>query len=278
MDDKPGATSEHIEEAAAVVELRLPAPPKIGLILGSGLGEFASEIRNPLTIPSSDIPHYPRSTVPGHKGQIVYGHLEEEGRQSMPLMVFQGRIHFYESGDLGPSLFPTRLAVRLGIRALLVTNAAGGVNRSFRPGDLMLIENTLNLTFLKLPTGTGRQELLHPDLRAILLQAARNVNIELRSGTYCWLKGPSYETAAEIRMLREMGADAVGMSTVPELACAAGLGVKTAGLSLISNMGTGIGAGKLSHAEVTETAFQAKDNLTNFLRSALMTASRDLPA
>ncbi len=196
-------------------------------------------------------------------------------------MVFQGRVHFYETGDLDPVLFPVRLAAQLGVSSLIVTNAAGGVNRTLRPGDLMLITDVLNLTFLPLSSNTESTKshsILDPTIRECFQQNARSQDIPLKEGTYCWLKGPSYETAAEIEMLARTGVDAVGMSTVPELAFAAQSGIRTAGLSLISNMGTGIGTKKLSHQEVTETASKVKGRLSRLLRSTIMSMSQPLRA
>lgn len=197
-------------------------------------------------------------------------------------MVFQGRVHFYETGDLEPVLFPVRLAMQLGISSLIVTNAAGAVNRAFSPGDLMLISSALNLAFHSLPAGpeikTAPPSILDRTIAEYFRQNAKSLGIQLREGTYCWLKGPSYETAAEIEMLARTGVDAVGMSTVPELTVAAQSGIRTAGLSLLSNMGTGIGGQKLSHHEVTETASKVKQLLSRLLRSTIMSMSQPHPA
>lgn len=274
--------STRLAEAARSLHGRFPSKPVIGLILGSGLGDFASELSNPISIPADDIPFYPKSTVEGHKGRLVFGVINEKGAASLPLVVFQGRIHFYESGDLDSVLFPVRLGIQLGLSSLIITNAAGAVNRAFHPGDLMLITDILNLTFLTLPhhtnrTGT-RPPILDPSIQAHFQQNAHSQGIELKAGTYCWLKGPSYETAAEIEMLARTGVDAVGMSTVPELSFAAQSGLRTAGLSLISNMGTGIGTERLSHQEVTETAAKVKERLSRLLRSTIMSMSQLPPA
>lgn len=255
--------------------------PAIGLILGSGLGEFADELNQSVSIPSADIPFYPRSTVQGHAGRIVLGTIRQNDQESLPIVVFQGRVHFYETGDLEPVLFPVRLAIHLGISSLIVTNAAGAVNRAFSPGDLMLIRSTLNLSFHSLPGGekaTYPSPVLDPGIAEFFRQNAKLLGIQLKEGTYCWLKGPSYETAAEIEMLARTRVDAVGMSTVPELTVAAQSGIRTAGLSLLSNMGTGIGLEKLSHQDVTETASRVKQHLSNLLRSTIMSMSQPHPA
>jgi purine-nucleoside phosphorylase len=242
------------------------------------LGEFASELSNPISIPAEEIPFYPKSTVQGHSGRLVFGTINEKGIHSIPLIVFQGRIHFYESGDLDSVLFPARLGIQLGLKSLIVTNAAGGVNRDLHPGDLMLITDILNLTFLRLPSLPKiidpRPLILDPAIKSHFQHSAQSHGIPLKEGTYCWLKGPSYETASEIEMLARIGVAAVGMSTVPELTLAAQSGLQTAGLSLISNMGTGIGTEKLSHQEVTETASKVRSRLTLLLRSTIMSMSQ----
>ncbi|HEX9614684.1 MAG TPA: purine-nucleoside phosphorylase, partial [Bacteroidota bacterium] len=230
-----------------------------------------------VSIPSSDIPYYPPSGVPGHSGRIVLGHVAADGGQSAQLIVFQGRKHFYESGTLDPVVFPVYLAAALGVTMLIVTNAAGGINKSFRPGDLMLIKDVFNFAFIRLPGKSPNQirDCYTPDpaVEQALRENALKAGLKLQEGTYCWLKGPSYETAAEIEMLSRLGVDAVGMSTVPELSHAASLGLRTAGLSLISNLGTGITGQKLSHNEVTETASKVKQLFSTLLRTTLVSIS-----
>lgn len=248
--------------------------PEIGLILGSGLGNFADELQGSISVPASDIPAYPRSSVAGHAGRVVVGHLSGTGRKAPLVVAFQGRTHFYETGILDPVLFPTYLAKALGVHTLIVTNAAGGIRKSLRPGDLMLINDVINLTFLPLQQTPDRirnhRGLLDPILRDQFLKTAKDEKMALAEGTYCWVKGPSYETAAEIEMLARIGADAVGMSTVPELTHALSLGLRTAGLSLISNLATGIGDVKLSHAEVTETASRVRQHFSRLLTQTLL--------
>jgi len=246
------------------------------------LGDFANELHNPVSIPASEIPFYPQSTVQGHAGRLVFGTINENGVESIPLVVFQGRVHFYETGDLDPVLFPARLAIHLGIMSLIVTNSAGAVNRAFHPGDLMLIRSILNFTFLPLPAeshpGISHPPVLNQGMADHFRKNANSLGTQLREGTYCWLKGPSYETAAEIEMLGRTGVDAVGMSTVPELTVAAQSGIRTAGLSLLSNMGTGIGGKKLSHQDVTETASSVRSLLSRLLRTTIMSMSQPRPA
>jgi len=276
---------DNVREAAEAVQKLGPAKPEVALILGSGLGDFADELLDRITIPSADIPHYPASSVQGHAGKLVFGTVSRSQKKSPPLLVFQGRVHFYESGDLSSALFPVSLAKALGVSVLIVTNAAGGINRSFTPGDLMLITDVLSLAFLRVNAAgeLPRNPVIEsrfgkasptspfdPPLQEIIRQAARELSLPLQEGTYCWVKGPSYETAAEIEMLFRTGVDAVGMSTVPEISLATRLGMKVAGISLISNLATGISATKLSHQEVTETATKVKSRFTNLLTETLL--------
>ncbi len=273
------AANQELQEAEQYLKARVPSPPAIALILGSGLGDFANEMDDPVRVHSADIPHYPQSSVQGHSGTLVFGTVSSGQRHSPPLLIFQGRIHYYEGGALPPVLFPIHLARRLGAGVLVATNAAGGINRSFTPGDFMVVDDFLGLTFLGVPTPASFEQTVdrpgfaHPfdsQLQALFHSAARDLGLELKRGTYCWLKGPTYETAAEIEMLRRIGTDAVGMSTVPELVTAYRLGMRAAAISLISNMATGIAAEKLSHGEVTETAERRKADFTALMKEVLV--------
>ena len=251
-------------ETVRYISDRMAVRPSIAVILGSGLGDFAERLSGANSIPTADIPHYPRSTVVGHRGQIIIGKVE-----GIPLLAFQGRVHYYETGTIDTVLYPIRVAHALGIRTLIATNAAGGVNTSFSPGDLMLIEDQINLTFetaVSAPAG-GRRALSCYDAGLLerIAQAAKRARIPLKRGVYLGLKGPSYETAAEIRMARQMGVDAVGMSTVNEAALAASLGMNVAGFSCITNLATGILPEKLSHSEVTDVANMVKQRFADLL-------------
>jgi purine-nucleoside phosphorylase len=256
-------TAAQIREAAAFIRGKTSLEPEIALILGSGLGVLADHVEDAAVIPYEDIPHFPLSTVEGHAGELVIGRLA--GRT---VVIMRGRFHMYEG--YGPELtaFPVRVMKELGARTLVVTNAAGGINTSFEPGDLMLITDHLNLT--------GRNPLVGPNdpglgprfpdmseaysrrLRAIALETAREQGLALREGVYAGLLGPSYETPAEIRMLRVLGADAVGMSTVAEVIAARHTGLEVLGISCISNMAAGILDQPLSHEEVMETTERVK--------------------
>ncbi|MDI6767401.1 MAG: purine-nucleoside phosphorylase [Bacteroidota bacterium] len=246
-----------MDKSVRFIKSKTKFRPKIAVILGSGLGDFAETLSDKKIIGTSSIPNYPRSTVVGHKGKIIFGKLGK-----IQLMVFQGRVHYYETGSIETILYPIRIAHALGIKILLVTNAAGGVNSTFKPGDIMLIEDQINLTFENPLKGIAppihHTQLYEPSLQNLIRNVAKKKKIALRSGIYCGIKGPSYETAAEIKMIRNFGADAVGMSTVNEVSLAVSLGIKVAGLSCITNLSTGILNQKLSHQEVTEVANMVK--------------------
>ena len=276
--------SFELNKALAFIRQETTIRPEVALVLGSGLGDFADELSDPIIIPTETIPSYPVSTVQGHAGRLVFGSLKEQGRQSKPLLVFQGRVHFYETHDVGRTLLPAYIASGLGAQVFLATNAAGGINRLFSAGDLMLIEDYLNV-FLRFsspqnddsPTAANTpieviarpKNPFDPVLSGHILNAASDLKIPLKKGTYCWLSGPSYETPAEIEMLRRLGADAVGMSTVPEIIAANQLGMKVAGISLVSNMAAGMTGEKLSHEEVNQTAGRVKGRFTKLMREVI---------
>jgi purine-nucleoside phosphorylase len=259
------------QQAAKFISDKIDGKPTIGLILGSGLGVMADEVKDAVKIPYEQIPGFPVSTVEGHVGQLVMGSLE--GKQ---VLVMQGRFHFYEGYSLEEVTFPVRVMKLLGIESIIVTNAAGGINEGYQPGDLMLIEDHLNLT--------GRNPLIGPNdrdmgvrfpdmsqayaksLRQMAESVANEQGLSLRKGIYAGLTGPSYETPAEIRMLRVLGGDAVGMSTVPEVIVAVHSGIKVLGISCISNMAAGILDQPLSHEEVMETAEKVKEAFIKLVR------------
>ncbi|WP_168119215.1 purine-nucleoside phosphorylase [Paenibacillus sp. HB172176] len=256
-------TSAHIQEAAEYISAITAIKPEIGLILGSGLGVLGDQLEQPVIIPYQDIPHFPVSTVEGHAGELVLGRLSDRA-----VMLMRGRFHMYEG--YGPELtaFPVRVMKALGAGSLLVTNAAGGINLSYASGNLMLISDHLNLTGRNPLVGANDSQLgpRFPDmseayskrLRKLALEIAEESSIPLQEGVYAGLMGPSYETPAEIRMLRVLGADAVGMSTVAEVIAARHAGIEVAGISCISNMASGILDQPLSHSEVMETTERVK--------------------
>lgn len=258
---------EAVREAAAAVRIRAGTVPELALILGSGLGALAARVEDAVVVPYADIPHFPLSTAPGHAGRLLLGSLG--GR---PVAVMSGRVHLYEGYTPQEVVFPIRLLHTLGARALLVTNAAGGVNLSFHPGTLMLITDHINLTGQNPLTGPNdpRFGVRFPDmtqaystrLQDLVRLAALDQRVDLAEGVYLGLRGPSYETPAEIRMARALGADAVGMSTVLETIAARHLDMEVAGISCITNMAAGILPRKLTEEEVIETANRVGDEFS----------------
>jgi purine-nucleoside phosphorylase len=265
-----------LQESLSYIRSKLKTKPQIALVLGSGLGDFGSLVKSPVVIPTKDIPHYPVSTVQGHAGKLIFGKIEFEGKESPELVVFQGRVHFYECNNLQHVIYPVRIAAELGAESFFVTNAAGGINRQFVPGDLMFIKDHINLTgenpLFGEPKSYGNDSsaLIDTTYLKKAKALAADLKIPVKEGVYLWTKGPTYESAAEIRMMNSMGADAVGMSTVPEIITANYLGMKVLGISCITNLATGISATKLSHSEVTETANLVKDNFTKLVSAILV--------
>jgi purine-nucleoside phosphorylase len=236
-------TRAHYQEAAAVVKRRTTRQPQVGLILGSGLNALADEMQDADRIPYADIPHYGETSVAGHRGQIVIGRLAGQ-----EVFIMQGRIHAYEGISLQRVTLPVRMMHELGIRTLIVTNAAGGINPSYRPGDLMLIQDHIGLMAMTGgnplwgpnddslgPRFPPMNKAYDPALRRLALKVAGELGIGLRQGVYIGLGGPAFETAAEVRFLRMIGGDAVGMSTVPEVIVACHMGMRVLGISGISN-------------------------------------------
>jgi purine-nucleoside phosphorylase len=272
MEDRAMDPAEaRIDEAVAFLKGRIPTEPAIGLILGSGLGEVASAVGRPVTVPYTAIPGFPPSGVAGHAGQVIAGDFA-----GVSAIVMQGRLHLYEGHSPDGVALPVRLLIWLGIRALVVTNAAGGINRRFRAGDLMLIDDHINLMGANPLTGPVRgAEQRFPDmsrpydpaLMAVFERVALERGIRLRRGVYCALLGPSYETPAEIRMLERLGADAVGMSTVPEVVVARANGVRVVGLSIITNAAAAP-SGTVSHEEVLQASQRAVQPLRELLLGA----------
>lgn len=253
-----------LDEAADYIRSRISDKPEIGLVLGSGLGVLAELIEEPITIPYREIPHFPVSTVEGHAGELVCGTVAGH-----TVLMMNGRFHLYEGYREEFVTFPIRVMKLLGVQRLVVTNAAGGVNRQFAPGDLMMITDHLNFLGTNPLVGPNLDEFgpRFPDMseaysrrmRDILKETAAGLGIELREGVYAAMLGPSYETPAEIRMLQTVGADAVGMSTVPEVLVARHAGIEVLGISCITNMAAGILDQPLRHDEVVETAERVRE-------------------
>ncbi len=265
-----------IAESVRFIRGKSSQIPSVGLILGSGLGDFADSLPRAVTLTGANIPHYPASTVEGHKGLLVFSTLDS----GLNVVAFQGRVHFYESREVGTVTFPVRLAHALGIRTLVITNAAGGINIELCPGDLMLISDQLNLTSeIVLSTPTDPVQIsgcaYDHQLRAMLAETAASMGISLRTGVYAGVKGPSYETAAEVEMIRRIGGDVVGMSTVLEARLAASLGIRVVGISCITNKATGIGGSRLNHQEVTDVANRVRHDFALLLNGFLTMLARE---
>lgn len=272
-------TVEKIEQAVTHIGAGTKLRPTLALVLGSGLGGFASALSGAQAFPYQDIPHFQRSTAIGHKGQLLVGRF-----QDVPLYVMAGRVHLYEGYGAEDVAFPARVLATLGAKTLVLTNAAGAINTAFKPGDLMIISDHLNLTGQNPLVGpespqmgsrfTDMTEGYHPKLVTACEQAGRRIGLNLRKGVYAGLLGPSYETPAEIRMLRAMGADAVGMSTVCETIAANQLGAKVLGISCMTNMAAGILPHKLDHREVIETGERSRSVLIELLTSLVPALSK----
>ena len=259
-----------INAAAEFIRCQTEYRPTIAMVLGSGLGDYADTLENPQRIPFSSIPNFPVPTVAGHSGALVFGR-----KQGQDVVVLQGRIHYYEGLPMREITLPIRVLAALGVKKLVLTNAAGGVNHFFSPGNLMLISDHINFSGMNPligpnPEGFGPRfpdcsDLYTASLRQAIQQKAAEAGIELQEGVYAMYSGPNYETPAEIRMFRILGADAVGMSTVPEALVAGHCGMNVVGISCITNMAAGVLPQKLSHQEVIEVAALVHDKFQNLL-------------
>jgi purine-nucleoside phosphorylase len=262
-----------MEETIAFLRERVTRAPAAALVLGSGLGGLADEIQDAVRIPYARIPGFPRSTVAGHVGALVAGILN-----GVEVVAMQGRFHLYEGWDAAEVALPIRALSALGVELLLLTNAAGGLRPGMGSGDLMLLADHLNLTGRNPLMGpvVGREERFpdmsdpyDPELRRLAESVALELKIPLSQGVYAALLGPSYETPAEVRMLRTLGADAVGMSTVPEVLVARALGMRVMAISLVTNLAAGLGPAALSHDEVMEAGAAVRDRLATLVRALL---------
>lgn len=264
---------EKANKAASYIKEQGVEEVEVGLILGSGLGELADEIENPIVIAYEDIPSFPVSTVEGHAGQLVYGLLG--GKKVLAL---QGRFHYYEGYTMGEVTFPVRVMSSLNAHSIIVTNAAGGVNEDFEPGDLMMITDHINFTGTSPLIGPNDEENgpRFPDLsqaydkeyQSYIEESAKELDLPLKKGVYMGFTGPTYETPAEVRMARIMGGDAVGMSTVSEVIVARHAGLRVAGISCITNLAAGMGA-ELNHEDVIEVSTRIRSSFKELIVSLL---------
>ncbi len=248
--------------------------PEIGIVLGSGLGDFADAIEDKIEIPYTEIPGFPVSTVKGHDGKLIFGKIN-----SKEVCVMKGRIHYYEGYDIKEVVYPIEVLAGLGIKTLILTNAAGGVNTNFEPADLMIINDHINLMGKNPLIGPNDEDLgprfpdmtdlYNKDLIEVAEKSAKKLGIDIKEGVYMYFTGPSYETAAEVRMARILGADAVGMSTVPEAIIARHRGLKILGISTITNMSTGILDTPLDHTEVVEVGQEVAGKFKELLKEII---------
>ncbi len=263
-----------VDTAVSFIRSRTSIQPAVGVILGSGLGNVVEAIEGEISIPYSEIPGARASTVAGHQGRMVVGRAG-----SLPVVVLQGRVHFYEGHEMHDVMFLARVIGRLGIKRLIVTNAAGGINTSFKPGDLMLISDHINMMGMNPLRGPNIDELgvrfpdmseAYPEsLRSEAKKVAESLGVMVQEGVYLALSGPTYETPAEIRAFRTLGADAVGMSTVPEVIAMSHMNIPVLGISCITNMAAGILKQKLSHQEVMDTTARVEKEFTTLVLGLL---------
>jgi purine-nucleoside phosphorylase len=269
------------DEAAKFLLSRTPLRPRVGLILGSGLGAFAEELTDPARTPYSQIPGFPESTAIGHAGQMVVGKANE-----IPVAAMQGRVHLYEGYAPSQVAFPVRVLGRMGVRALIITNAAGGINLQYKQGALVVITDHINLQGKNPLVGANDERFgaRFPDMtgaytrsyRQSALAGARRLGQTIYEGVYAGLLGPSYETPAEIRYLRTIGADLVGMSTVPEVIAARHMGIKILAISCVTNMAAGIVDQPINHEEVLETAQRVHGDFVGLIKAVLPEIAADV--
>jgi purine-nucleoside phosphorylase len=267
------------EEAAALVRGRSKLRPAVGLVLGSGLGAFAQSLTGATRIPYGEIPHFPTATAIGHRGELVLGNSGDT-----PVAVMNGRVHYYEGYTPAQVVFPVRVLGRLGVKILVMTNAAGSVNVQYKPGELMIITDHINYMGINPLVGHNDEQFgprffdmsdaYDVKLQEVAERACSKVGMTVRRGVYIAFNGPSYETPAEIKMSRTLGADAVGMSTVPEVIAARHMGMRVLGISCITNMAAGVLRKKLDHREVLEVAEKVKAGLLDVLGRVIADAAR----
>lgn len=268
------------EEAARVVgrAVGTEAKPGIAVVLGSGLGSIADRVENPAVVPYEEIPHFPKPTVSGHAGRLISGRF---GRR--PVLVFQGRFHYYEGHDLETVVSPIRLARLLGVDTIVLTAACGAIREGLRPGDIVCISDHINFLFENPLRGTNAERfgprfpdlsnVYSPGLRSLAVDAACSLGFALQTGVYGCMPGPSYETPAEIRMLKTLGVDIVGMSTVPEAIAARHAGMDVLAFALVANLAAGIAEGPISHAEVLAAGQKAQAAVGNLIEAVLEASS-----
>lgn len=260
--------NKKVIEALSVLKQHVDEPPQIGIVLGSGLGGLVDEIENAVSIRFEDIPNFPVSSVAGHRGEVLFGNL-----CGVNLFALSGRVHYYEGYSMQQVVFPIRVMATCDVKTVVVTNSVGAVNESYKPGDIVAIRDHINLMVDNPLKGTNERvdltEAYSRELRNLAQKIAERQGITLHSGVYAAYSGPSYETPAEISAMRTMGADMVGMSTVPEVIQANSLGMKVLGLSMITNMAAGMSAKPLSHQDVIKTSQKASAKFSALVKGIL---------
>jgi len=281
MVERMASTSlyERAEHATRIIRTRVSIEPRIAVVLGSGLGGFADDFEEAVSIPYEEIPGFKQSTAQGHAGRLVVGKVD-----TVPLLAMQGRVHYYEGYTLEEVTFPIRTFKVLGIKTVILTNAAGGINVQLQQGTLMVLSDHLNLMGTNPLRGPNDERfglrfpdmstVYSPELQELVVEEARAIGVEVRRGIYGALSGPSYETPAEILMLRNLGADAVGMSTVPEAIVARHMGLEVLGISCITNMAAGLSDEPIDHEEVMATGDRVRGTFTELLRRVVGAISR----
>lgn len=272
---------EEVKKAHSDLVRKIPFSPRVAIVLGSGLGALADAIEEPVFVPYEEIPFWPRSTAPGHEGRLVAGRLK-----GVPIVAMQGRVHLYEGYSPQEVVFPVRVFAAMGVKIYLATNASGGINSSYRPGDLVLVEDHINLMGVNPLTGPneGSWGVRFPDMteaysaRLISLadKVASDGGIWVKRGVYVGFHGPSFETPAEIRMARTMGGDLAGMSTVPEVIAANHLGLEVAAVSCVANFAAGMTPNRLTHEEVLSEMNKASGKLTRLLSDLIAALGSDV--
>ncbi|MDO5707768.1 MAG: purine-nucleoside phosphorylase [Andreesenia angusta] len=265
---------KRIEKAKLFIEEQIKSNAKLAIILGSGLGDFAKNLEDREEIDYASIPGFPVSTVEGHEGKLIFSEID-----GVEILIMSGRFHFYEGYDIKDVVFPIRVIKALGIESLIITNAAGGVNQSYNPGDFMIIKDHINFGFNNPLIGPNDESLgvRFPDMTYtydreyidIAKSSAENLNIDIREGVYFYNLGPTYETPAEVKMISTLGGDSVGMSTVPEVIVARHSGIRVLGISCITNMAAGILEQPLNHQEVVETGERVKESFELFIKDII---------
>ncbi|MFN0150358.1 MAG: purine-nucleoside phosphorylase [bacterium] len=288
------ALERELKESLAVIAKKLGGKPRAGIILGSGLGGFVESLDHLKTLPYSQIPHFPASTAPGHAGRLCLGSVGHVG--GVDVIAMQGRVHYYEGYPMERVTYPVRILAGLGVRSLIVTNASGGANPSFRPGDLVVLRDQINLMGASPLVGSASaahnaasppraahdetgasfardlvdmSEPYDDEYSEIAMRAGMRLGLSMRRGVAGAVTGPSYETPAEVRMLRRLGADTVSMSTIPEVIVARSLGLRVLGIACVTNLAAGLSPTPLSHEEVLETTRRAADGFGRLLRAVL---------